>query len=415
MIIMKIQKWISTIPAGLIGAAAIVCAIEVAVAARRIEFTHVYTMDWGDTRAALNERTSGASILLLGDSRIKFGIAPRVVAAKTGESTYNAAVCGGQPPACYFALRRALDHGARPRAIVVGMAPHLMMSGVHFNARQWPELLATGELIELAFSTRNATLCADWTMRLAIPSYHRRGEIRDAIVRGFAGRDGDQTRKKQAYRRNWERNLGAQINPADNFSIARAEPREWKAFVKNNWRCNATNQEYLIKLFDLAYDRKIAVYWLLHPAPADLRVRSEAIGMDAEFEKMTRSLLLRYPNVKVIDGLHAYYPDRVFMDPLHLAAPGAVALSADLGEILARDRDRPCSNQRIILPAYHDVQIDRALVEIVEPKPGSGKSAGIEPKIEEFVERTRDESVARTRDDSSSHSTRKTAAHRRDD
>ena len=406
MIIYKIKNWISTIPAGLIGAAAIILAIEAALSARRIEFTHVYTMDWFETQAALNERTSDASILLLGDSRIKFGIAPRVVAARTGESTYNAAVCGGQPPACYFALRRALDHGALPRAIVVGMAPHLMMSGVHFNARQWPELLATGELIELALSTRNATLCADWTVRRAIPSYHRRSEIRDAIVRAFMGQDGDQTWKKRAYRRNWRRNLGAQINPPDNFSIDRAEPREWRAFIKKNWRCNATNHEYLIKLLDLANERKITVYWLLHPAPAALRAQSEAIGMDAEFEKMTRSLLIRYPNVKVIDGLNARYPDRVFMDPLHLAAPGAVALSADLGEILARDRDRPCSTQRINLAAYHDVPIDQSLVEVVETKRGSGSSAGIEPKLEEFVERTRDESVSRTLYDSSSQTTK---------
>jgi hypothetical protein len=389
-------------PAGLIGAAAIVCAIEFAVETRRIEFTHVYTMDWRDTRGALNERTSGASILLLGDSRIKFGIAPRVVAAKTGESTYNAAVCAGQPPACYFALRRGLDHGASPRAIVVGMAPHLMMSGVHFNARQWPELLTTGELIELALATRNATLCADWTVRPAIPSYHRRVEIRDAIVRGLLRRESDQTWKKQAYARNWERNLGAQINPGGDFSIDRAEPREWRAFVKKNWRCDATNYKYLIKLLDLAHDRKIAVYWLLHPAPSVLRIQSEAIGMDAEFEKFTRSLLLRYPNLKVIDGLKARYPDRVFMDPLHLAAPGAVSLSEDLGAILARDRDRPSSDRRIVLPDYHDTPIDRELVAIVETPPASRSSKKIEPKSASIVDRVRDRSATRARFDADS-------------
>jgi len=57
-------------------------------------------------------------VLCFGDSQMKFGIAPHVVAARTGRPAYNLAIVGGQPPASYFLLRRALEAGARPSAVL---------------------------------------------------------------------------------------------------------------------------------------------------------------------------------------------------------------------------------------------------------------------------------------------------------
>ena len=66
----------------------------------------------------------GAEVLAFGDSMVEFGVLPGVIAERSGLRAINLAVHDGSPAVSYFLLRRALEAGARPRAIVVDFMPH---------------------------------------------------------------------------------------------------------------------------------------------------------------------------------------------------------------------------------------------------------------------------------------------------
>ena len=74
-----------------------------------------------------------------GDSLAKLGVAPSLVEARSGRSVYNLAVCAGQAPSSYFLLRRVLDSGARPTAILVDFFPRLLQVPPQ-HTPLWPAL-----------------------------------------------------------------------------------------------------------------------------------------------------------------------------------------------------------------------------------------------------------------------------------
>src|SRR6202012_2342880 len=94
-------------------------------------------------------------VFFYGDSQVKFGVSPLLLESKLGQPSHCLAIQGGQAPSSYFLLRRTLDSGVIPSAILVDFEPHLTRDGIDHNKRMWPELADLGECLELAWTARD--------------------------------------------------------------------------------------------------------------------------------------------------------------------------------------------------------------------------------------------------------------------
>src|SRR6185437_535102 len=94
------RRW----PAGVLGMAAIVVAVESFVAADRARFTEASALAWPLGVEATRGEAVGARVLCFGDSLVKSGIVPEVIEARLGEPAYNLALPASTAPAHYFLL-----------------------------------------------------------------------------------------------------------------------------------------------------------------------------------------------------------------------------------------------------------------------------------------------------------------------
>ena len=91
----------------------------------------------------------GSGILCLGDSLAKDGLVSAVLTATTGVPTYNLSAPAAPAPMTECLFRRALDAGARPRAIVLELKPSLLAGGPRYRMRGWQEFLNFSETVSL--------------------------------------------------------------------------------------------------------------------------------------------------------------------------------------------------------------------------------------------------------------------------
>src|SRR4051812_42261979 len=111
-------------PWGTMGMIVVVATVELLV--HRVEDRHFTTnaaLSWAYGGRAADRKAAGRDVLCFGDSMVKFGVAPRVLEDRLGTKAYNLALYAGSPTASYFLLRRALEAGARPSAILVDFQP----------------------------------------------------------------------------------------------------------------------------------------------------------------------------------------------------------------------------------------------------------------------------------------------------
>lgn len=105
-------------PSGLIGMAVLVPALEAVVSWHWRDLASYQAI--GTRFAAERAMTSACAVLGLGDSQMKFGFDPPQFERTLGLSAFNLAVPGTPPALSNVILSRALEAGARPRAIVLG-------------------------------------------------------------------------------------------------------------------------------------------------------------------------------------------------------------------------------------------------------------------------------------------------------
>src|SRR5437764_5954746 len=104
-------------------------------------------MDWKVVGKEAATKAKGADVLVLGDSMLKFGLAPKVLESRLGRPVYSLALLDGKPAASYFLLRRALDSGARPRVVLVDYQPECMCEPDDhlMENRHWKAMLSLRE------------------------------------------------------------------------------------------------------------------------------------------------------------------------------------------------------------------------------------------------------------------------------
>src|SRR5262249_14227393 len=112
------------IPWGLVGLIGLVLALETFVARHEVGLMTYVALN---ARYAVDQTRTldDCQVLCLGDSQVKFGIDPWTIEGGSGFRARNLAIASSPTPTSYLLLRRALDAGARPSAILVG---HMTLS-----------------------------------------------------------------------------------------------------------------------------------------------------------------------------------------------------------------------------------------------------------------------------------------------
>jgi hypothetical protein len=359
---LRLSSW----PWGLIGMIALSVPVERFVVRHDDRFSTSAPRDWHQTREHAETGLLHSRVLGFGSSHIKTSVVPQVFEAEAGLRTYNLAVIGGQAPSSYFLLRRALAAGARPSAIVVDFLPPLLAINHERNVRQWPEVLSFAECADFAWTSRDASLFASLALEKLLPSFKSRFEIRSAVVDALKGKTPPHG-EDLYYRRNWTVNRGAMLLPPYNYE---QEAANW--YEKNYpapWTCNRVNADYCRRFLDLAASRGIPVFWLQHPIEAETQKLCEQKGQHERVQRFIRAVVLRYPNVVVIDGLHSGYKKSAFIDPVHLHSHAALILSSDLSRLIRLKLGGRFPKERwLMLPPYEERNIAVAKEHLLESR-----------------------------------------------
>ncbi len=322
------------IPLGFLGMLALVAASEAFIARNDLKFSRLDAEDWKATaRVAAGELPMGG-VFFFGDSQVKYGVSPLLLESKLGQPSHCLAIQGGQAPSTYFLLRRALDSGVNPSAIVVDFEPHLFRDGIDHNRRMWPELATLGECLELAWTAGDAPAFASMALGRLLPSYRERFEIRGNIMAALRGEVPQTPLWLMMARRNTGMNRGAVAMAKElhgNYEIDK-----WANPTPKAWAPDPVNETYARKVFDLATRNKIPVFCMLMPVHPEVQAKYEKNGIEGRYSAWLRGMQARYPYLYVLDWHHSDYREGVFTDALHLDKEGALSLTGALGDYLGR-------------------------------------------------------------------------------
>lgn len=203
-----VSRW----PWALFGSVALVALVEVTLSRHVSEFVDYAPLAWRTSaRVAGSPSVTRCDVLLLGDSLVKSGLLPRVLEKELGQRAYNLAVFAGQGPTSFFLLRRALEAGARPRAMVVDFHPNLLAVAPRSNLPLWSHLLDLRDGLDLACNTLDLRLAFETLVIGWLPSIRDRFDLRKAVLARLAGLPANGWNQSPALLRNWQINCGAHV------------------------------------------------------------------------------------------------------------------------------------------------------------------------------------------------------------
>ncbi len=323
------------VPRGFLGMVALVAACEAFIASNDLKFSRLEAEDWRTSaRIARGELPLGG-ILFFGDSQVKFGVSPLVLEAKLSQPSQCLAVQGGQAPSSYFLLKKTLDAGVLPAAIVVDFEPHLLRDGLEHNKRMWAELATLGECLEMAWTAGDAGAFASMGLGRVLPSYLERYEIRDNIKAALKGETPLMASWLQMAARNKGMNRGA-LAMTKGIGDPTHDPSRWANPTPTPWAADPVNDAYARKFLALAARYKIPVYCALMPVVPGLQEKYEKYGMDQYYFAWLRQLQEKHANLYILDWRHSNYQPPAFTDAMHLNVEGATAITMALGDYLQK-------------------------------------------------------------------------------
>ena len=360
----ELGRRLASLPLALLGMLAIVVAFESYLAAHPYDFTDMSATDWRLSRKAATDEALKADVLLFGDSLLKFGAVPELFERETGLDAFNLSVLGGQAATSYFLLRRTLEAGARPRAVVVDCqdmpapAGHgLRGLGVRAHIRNWPELLGLRDAIELAVAARDPELLGSLVARMALTSLKARSEVRSGLSRLIRRGATSSRYVAQVQRRNWRLHDGSILMAPKSVAPTRITA-EQLATPRSRWADDPVSGEFLRKFVGLATSRSIPVFFLIPPTSPEHEGLRERVGQHLYYTELARGLQDEFPGVVVIDGRDSSYARRVFIDDSHLDRLGAVRYTNDVVEAMLATRVDgrfgAVGPRWFVLPAYRD-------------------------------------------------------------
>jgi hypothetical protein len=344
---------------------ALVAMVETWVSLHPLRFLETASLSWRLAVDAIPEQAKTCEVACLGDSLVKIGVIPEVVREGSGLSTYNFAMAQAPAPATYFVLRRLIEAGGKPSAIVIDFKPSIMAGGPKFSMRHWQTVATAREAVELAAESRSPAMLCEIALGRLLPTYRDRLEIREAILANLRGEAPPNHSTNRLALRNWSLNRGAHLNSPRNIFSGEIGPEIHKKLLSDGWKCHRINAIYINKLLDLAESKQIPVYWLITPLPPPLQERREHSGVDDAFVKFVRSMQARHPSLTVVDGRHSAYQTWTFADSTHLNGLGSIAMSHELAKILKTARS---SNRWVALPRFREGTSTLPLEDIEQTK-----------------------------------------------
>ena len=228
----------------------------------------------------------------------------------------------GPAPATFFLLRRALEAGTRPEAIVVDFKPSVLVGSPRYNLRYWQEIVSPRECLELARTSGGGSLPTSIVLGRLLPTFRSRLEVRDALLAALRGEVPPMRAINRVCRRNWRVNDGANVGARNPAFTGEVGPDEHRTLLSHLWYCHRANAAHVRRLLDLTAARGIRVYWLLPPLSPQLQARREQSGAEAGYLRFIQSMHARYRHLTIVDGRHASYDHTLFVDATHLNEPG---------------------------------------------------------------------------------------------
>jgi hypothetical protein len=321
------------LPWGLLGMLALVLTAEASITSLRDDLVRPLGESWRFAAQAAETQAAGCDVLCFGDSLVKYGVLPKVIESRTGLRAYGLACSGGTTPSAFFLLRRALDSGARPKAVVVDFTALLPVIDASPGLLNYPELATCRDCFDLAWESNDPSFFGTSMVAKLIPSSRLRFEIRNSIRTALNGWNTSERASVTSHRLIWARERGAQPTEPGRAR----HPQEAlliEGLCPEGWVCPSRDKAYINRFLDLAASRGITVYWLLPPLAPEVHARRTVRGSDAAYERFVRAVAAKYPNTVVLDARNSGYDDSVHADYLHLDRRGATVLSNDLAAIL---------------------------------------------------------------------------------
>jgi hypothetical protein len=342
----------------------LVMAVEGFIARHDLDFANSWALSWRQSGWAAQHRAPACDVLCFGDSLVKCGVLPRVLEQRVGKPAYNLALPGCPAPISYFLLRRSLQAGARPSAIVVDFIPYLLAPDAWHPSGLRLDGATLWECFDLARATRDPDLFTLNMIRRALPSLRARFEIRDAIVGMVKGQEKNTRGNLLIFLRNWQMNEGAHVvsrepleRPAPNDLLALL----WKdepILFPDSWQIDPLNDQYVRRFIALAGAHNIPVYWLLPPMRRGVQDLREQKGTELAYIHFVLAKRKQFPNLRVIDARCSSYLDDAFADTMHLDPGSAAMMTNDLADVLLRQREIRAAPGTMLswvsLPMYHE-------------------------------------------------------------
>lgn len=349
---------VARLPSGMLGAVVLILLVDVVLGRIRWENPprSRLSASWRWANRAAEGPEAGAEVLCFGDSLIKLGIVPRVLEERLGRSSYNLAVLGGPAPASHELLRRVLDRGCRPGALVVHFSPLLLGMDPKAGLEWWAGGLRISDRLALLGRTCDPSMIGPLIVHGLLGSMGARDAVRSALgLHSSASEDVDRLGPEgiEELARGWTRNQGAQLAPRRFVPVAGSLPNPYRGH-RWKWAPNPVHAYFVDRFLAMAEDRGIPVYWVIPPADPAWLDRNEGVGTVGAYREYVLGLLDRFSVLTVLDAQHAGWGRRWFRDPIHLNRDGAVRLSGLVADAIAEKDDAPTKVGRWIAMDQHD-------------------------------------------------------------
>ena len=276
-------------------------------------------MSWNASAASAEGLEAVVEVICLGDSLIKLGILPRVLEDQLGHSAFNFAVLGGQAPSSYFLLRRVLEQGIRPRALLVDFSEDLLSLAPGLNPTCWSDSVGRLQGLELAWHSRDPALAISTGLHWLLPRWCDQNQRQPFSHLGVENQTADDPR---VFERNWRFNRGAQVAPRTFVPVEGLSSANGQ-----RWRPHAANAFYVDRLLRTAEAAKIQVFWILTPEISGHREQLEQNGVLAAYRQFIVDRLAAHACLTVLDGERLFGNTGAFRDPMHVNRDGAIRLS----------------------------------------------------------------------------------------
>ena len=329
------RRLAARLPGGLLGLLALLIATEGLLRAHRLDFVATWSDDWRHARDAAATGLKDRDVLILGDSLVKYGVLPKEIEVRTGLKSYNLALNAGQMPSAYFLLRRALEAGARPKAIVADiLGPMMPDPDLNRRTEAYANLATVRDCLDFGWTTGDPNAGARTLLGKYCTAFRDRFPIRTAILGAFGGVRTSAWPAQEVVWKTWDAQDGAQPMPFMPWGFA-YDPTLHQSLLLRDWHAPADDLAYIEKFLALAESYQIQVFWLIPPLSPRIYADRRPLGTDEAYDRLVRATVARHPGVEVLDARNSGYDDTVHVDVMHLEFRGARVLSADLAAVLA--------------------------------------------------------------------------------